>query len=236
MKAFVAEALRAAEAEVAETEHGLRATLPEAGPGAVLARRLQASELELIFDVADLAPGRELVAPGSRLLRHLDAFLAERAGRTYVVAPATHRLTVKALRQQLSAPRGLTVGLGTRSAAVGYDVYVTYALHYRSIEREDALETVRVDLRPGRPPEVSVTDGPPEIDDLPARARKALPEEAWDAVIASADVAIAAHARAVAHSRREENRERFKTELSRLYAYYSGQIAEYERRRRSPSP
>ncbi len=239
MKAFVSDVLRRFGGEVREAPggadgfDGLEVSLPAEGEGDALARRLGRHALTLVFDAADVGPGRELVTPGSHLLRQLDGFLAERGRRAYVERPAEHRLTLKRVREAVRPGAGAKLALEDRAAAAGFDLYLVYALRFRSLDREDALETVRVVTRPGRPAFAELAEPAPEVAEWPARARKQVSDDVWQEATAEADAVISVHARARAQERREEARTRFQRDLSRLHAYYAGQIAEYQRRRRS---
>lgn len=231
MKELVADVVRRFGGTAQEADGRLEVELPAEGEGAALAERLGGSALSLVFDAADVGPGRQLVAPGSHVLRQLDAFLSARGQHAYVERPAERRLTLAALRAALQPASGLKLALEQRATGATWDVYVVYQLRFVSLDREDALETVRVRLRPGRPPEVDLEEPPEEAVKWPSRVRKRVAPEAWAVATAEADAAIARHARARGEERREEARSRLQRDLSRLQAYYAGQVAEYRRRR-----
>ncbi|RMG11446.1 MAG: hypothetical protein D6731_15610 [Planctomycetota bacterium] len=205
---------------------------PREGAGAELAERL-GDELALVLDPGALAPGRSLLAPGSHVLRALDAWLAARGRRSYVVQPGRARLTKKALRERVRPARGAELGIRDRASGTGYDLYVVYRLRFRSLGRQEDLVCVRVRLRPGRPPRADFGEPPAAAFGWPHRPRKRPPEEFLDAGLGAADAFVEEHARAEAARRREDARTRFAKDVLRLDAYYAAQMAEVQRSRRT---
>lgn len=229
----------------------------EPGSAEDLARRLRRSSLSLVFRSEDLAPGYDLVADGSPLIRSLEEFLASQGGRTYVVAPGSLRLSLKALDQAaeaalaeghagldrvslgLMAAKGERVKLEERSDAPGHDLYVLYRVRIRALEREDLTVCVRVALRPGVAPEdpihvtSEVAEPPREVREWPFKARRKLSKELRQLGLSAADERLAIRCRELATETQTKLRETARDDLKRLHAYYAGQIAEYMRRKAS---
>ncbi|MBX3465926.1 MAG: hypothetical protein KF878_03380 [Planctomycetes bacterium] len=233
MKGFVADVVTRLGGEARDEDGVLAVRLPAEGPGDELARRLGQHELRLVFEPTRIGPGVDLVAPGSHVLRELEDFLSGRARRAWVEAPAQHKLTLKALSGVVRPAKGAALALEGRAAAAGHDVHVVYRVRYRSLDRCDEVETVRVRLRPLAEPEVSLAEPPDEVVDWEARPRKHLPAEELEAALALADEAVVTRARAEGARREDEGRRKASRELSRLHAYYAGQIADLERSRRT---
>ncbi|MGE0710000.1 MAG: hypothetical protein AB7N76_25895 [Planctomycetota bacterium] len=235
LAAFVHDALRYAGAELREEGGVLHATLPT-GPG-TLAERLPSPELHLVFEPDRVDPAHELVAIGSHTLRRIEEHLATRGQRSFVVAPARHRLSLKALG--VAAPPGERLLLEGREALEGHELYVVYRLRYRARERRDAVACVRVELRPGLAPDhppaalATLAEPPAEVFEYEDRARKRLDPRPLRLALDEADRAITRHVRGEARGFQDELRRRAKKDLSRLHAYYAGQVAEYLRRRSS---
>ncbi|MBL4849789.1 MAG: hypothetical protein JKY65_30030 [Planctomycetes bacterium] len=228
-------------------------------PGSIedLARRLRRTDFELVFRSEDLTPGRDLVADGSPLIHRLEEFLAEQGSRCYVVAPATARLSLKALDAAaeaaaaeegapldraslgLLAGKGERVRLEDREDALGYDLYVLYRIRIRALEREDRSVCVRVEIRPGVAPDEAidvtacVLDPPAEVADWVLKGRRRLPEAVRPLGLKAADTCLAGHARQAATEIQTKLRHTAQDDLKRLHAYYAGQIAEYMRRKSS---
>lgn len=238
MKPFLKDVLTYCGAQVEEQDEALRVVFPEEGAAAELAEALGKQELRLVFEASHVDAESDLVAVGSHVLRVLEAYLAPRGQRAYVIQSSEHRLTQKALRQQLQTQRGLSLRIDDRQAAAGHDLYVVYRLRYHTLERKDALKTARVRVRPG----ANVSDplrldatlaDPPAAESWTPRPRKQAPADVLAAGLARADAEITAHARVESRHKQEEARRAFKKDLSRVHAYYIGQIAEYNRRRKS---
>lgn len=232
MKEFVRDAFAHLGAEVADAGRALTVRLPAAPEGTAdeLATALGGSELRLVFDAAELDAESDLVAPGSHVLRVLEDVLARRGRRSYVVRPGAVRLTLAAVKAHGLRPApGLAFGLGDKRLEVGYDVYVVYRLRFRSLERTDALETVRVALRPGAAPEVALEEPPVDVAEWDARPRKRAPAALMEEALALADERAARRGRAEAGRLADENRKAATKDLSRLHAYYAAQVAEWER-------
>jgi hypothetical protein len=236
VKAFVRDVLLHVGAEVADEGPALTATLPEEGLGAELAAKLGRRELVLVFEAEHAGQG-ELVAPGSHLLRAVEEWLTPRGRRTYLVQPAEERLTLKGLREAgYRASRGRKLSLEAKQAAAGHDLIVVYRLRYRSRQRVDELEAVKVALRPGALPRATLL--PQGASTLPEgseawelKPRKRPPTERLEAALQAADAVVAERAREVGLERREAARRSFGKDVKRLHAYYSGRIAELERKR-----
>lgn len=229
----------------------------EPGSAEDLARRLRRSTLSLVFRSDDLAPGFDLVADGSPLIRKLEDFLASQGARSYVVAPGSLRLSLKALDQAaevalaegtpgldrvslgLMAGKGERVKLEERSDAPGYDLYVLYRVRIRALEREDLTVCVRVELRPGVAPEdpvhvsSEVAEVPREVSGWPSKARRRLAPDLRALGLEAADARLAIRCRELATETQTKLRETARDDLKRLHAYYAGQIAEYMRRKAS---
>jgi hypothetical protein len=237
---FVGDVLRSVGGQVALVEGVLEASLPaeDEGAGAELVRRLGRSELKLVSRAARVDAEHELVAPGSHVLRVLEEYLDEVGARSYLVTAPRARLSLKALA--LSAGRGERFKLDERAALVGHDLYVVYRVRYRARDRRDAVITIRVELRPGLapkdPPDAlaePVAEVPAALFALENRARKRVAPDLLRVALGAADEAVARVAHREAGVLQEEVRKSFKKDLSRLHAYYAGQIAEYMRRRTS---
>lgn len=233
MRSLVADVVTRLGGEVTDDGGALTVRLPAEGPGDELARRLGQHELRLVFEAVRIAPGVDLVAPGSHLLRELEEFLAARGRRAWVEAPAAHKLTLRSLASVVKPARGASLALEGRGADSGHDVYVVYRVRYRSLDRHDEVETVRVRLRPLAEPEVGLAEPPAEIAAWEARPRKHLPADVLEAALVLADEAVVTRGRAEGARREEEARRKASRELSRLHAFYAGQIAELERSRRT---
>ncbi|MCO5172441.1 MAG: hypothetical protein M9894_39590 [Planctomycetes bacterium] len=233
MKDFVADVVVRLGGEVTDEDGVLAVRLPAEGPGDELARRLGQHALRLVFEPTRIGPGVDLVAPGSHVLRELEEFLAGRGRRAWVEAPARHKLTLKSLTGVVRPARGAALAFEGRAGDAGHDVHVVYRVRYRSLDRVDEVETVRVRLRPLAEPEVSLAEPPPEVVEWEARPRKHLPPDELEAALALADEAVVTRARAEGARREDEARRKASRELSRLHAYYAGQIAELERSRRT---
>lgn len=233
MKPFLRDVMTALGAKVRDDDGALCVELPEEGDGALLAKRLGRSELALVFDSESVGAGRELVAPGSQVLRVIDEFLDPRAVRAYLLEPGTSRLTRKVLRTALSPARGLELSLENRRPAPGYTLHVVYRLRYRSIERVDSLETIRVETHPGQAPIVTSAAPGTGSEGWQSKPRKQAPDDVLAEALAAADRHVTELARVKGKEARERVRKRFSKDLSRLHAYYSGQVAEYRRRRNS---
>ena len=256
----------AAEGDAAEegAETSSEDTLPvepvakiEPGSAEDLARRLRRSTFSLVFRSEDLAPGYDLVADGSPLIRRLEEFLASQGSRTYVVAPGSKRLSLKALDLAaevalaegsagldrvslgLMAAKGERVKLEERSDAPGHDLYVLYRVRIRALVREDLTVCVRVALRPGVAPEdplhltSEVAEPPPEVSEWALKARRRLPPKLRTLGLEAADARLATRSRELATLTQTKLRETARDDLKRLHAYYAGQIAEYMRRKAS---
>jgi hypothetical protein len=137
------------------------------------------------------------------------------------------------LRAALRPAQGLEVRLENRRPAPGYTVYVVYRLRYRSIERTDTLETVRVDTHPERDPVATSATPPADLTDWQSKPRKQASAELLTVALAAADAHVTEVAREKGKEARERVRKRFTKDLSRLHAYYAGQVAEYRRKRNS---
>lgn len=233
MRDLVADVVTRLGGEASDQDGVLSVRLPAEGPGDELARRLGQHELRLVFEAVRIAPGVDLVAPGSHVLREIEEFLSARGRRAWVEAPATHKLTLKSLASVVRTARGASLALEGRGADAGHDVYVVYRVRYRSLDRHDEVETVRVRLRPLAEPEVGLADPPEEVAGWEARPRKHLPPETLEAALALADEAVVTRGRAEGARREDEARRRAARELSRLHAFYAGQIADLERSRRT---
>lgn len=211
----------------------LRASFPEES---ALAELLGGREKVYVFETEHVDDERELVATGGHVLRNVESYLAELAPRVYVLAPATARVSQRSLG--LSPGHGEKISL-ERTPALGYDLYVVYRLRYRSRELRDEVATVRVELRPGIAPG-QPDDAHAEVCETPAHAltyesrpRKRVPAKSLQTALNAADVALEKHARAESRELQDELRRGAKKDLTRLHAYYAGQIAEYMRRRQS---
>lgn len=233
MKDLVADVVTRLGGEASDEDGVLAVRLPAEGPGDELARRLGQHELRLVFEAVRIAPGVDLVAPGSHVLREIEEFLSARGRRAWVEAPATHKLTLKGLGAVVRPVRGASLALEGRAADSGHDVYVVYRVRYRSLDRHDEVETVRVRLRPLAEPEVGLSEPPEEAAGWEARPRKHLPAETLEAALTLADEAVVTRGRAEGARREEEARRKAARELSRLHAFYAGQIADLERSRRT---
>jgi hypothetical protein len=235
MKPFVREALTRFGAQVTDGEaERLAVSLPPEpeGDAAELAKHVESS-FEVAFQSEALVPGAQLVAPGSHLLRVLEELLGPRGQRCYVAQPAEARLNLKQLGGAgLKPGRGLAFALEEKSQAEGHDVYVVFRLRYTTRERIDALETVRVRLRPGAAPLAELAEPPASAVDWEVRPRKRAPAEPLAAGLTQADVCVAERAREEARRLSQEARLKLGKDATRLHAYYAGQIAEYERRSR----
>lgn len=235
MRPFVREALTRFGAEVEDGEdERLKVTLPAEpeGDAAELAHHVEPA-FELSFDQERAVPGTQLVAPGSHLLRVLEGLLSPRGQRCYVAQPAEGRLTIKGLGAAgLKPASGLSFTLDAKAQGEGHDVYVVYRLRYATRERIDALETVCVRLRPGAAPEATLAEPPAAVVDWEVRPRKRAPKDALGPGLEAADGCVQARARDEALRLSKEARLKLGKDATRLHAYYSGQIAEYERRNR----
>lgn len=232
-----------AEAPVAPAEAGTEAgTEPPApepspedappsdhGPGAELARALGQRDLRLVFESSQLAPGSDLVAPGSHILRVVDELLARRGTRTYVERPAEHRLTLAAVKALVEPSRGLRMSLTDRRPDAGWDVWVVYRLRYHTRERTDRLDTLRVTLRPGAAPRVEPDEPPPGFEAWPAPPRKRAPDALLGPGLAAADALATERARDAAVEIGTEARRKLQRDVGRLQAYFSAQVAELTR-------
>lgn len=211
-------------------ERVLAATLPAEGPAAQLSARLGGQrELRVVFDSADLKPGSELVAPGSHLLRVVDELLASAAVRAYVERPAEHRLTLAAVKALLAPARGARLGLEARETPSGWDLYVAYRLRYHARERTDAVEVVKVTLRPPAPLRVELAAPPEGFEAWPASPRKRVEESLLRPALDAADALVAERARDEAERIGEEAKKNLQRDAGRMHAYYSAQIAELTR-------
>lgn len=233
MKSFLQDVLGGYGATLGDDDGVLTVALPEEGEGAELAKKLGRSELNLVFEASALRPGAELVAAGSHVLRVVEEFLESRGRRTYLLRPGNARLTLKALRAALKAPRGYVLSLENRKAAAGYEFYVVYRLHYRSIERVDVLETVRVKLGPTGETLADLEPAPDHVKEWKTKPRKQAPDDVLELALAAADARVRQRAREEGKEVRERVRKRFAKDVTRLHAYYAGQTAEYRRRRSS---
>lgn len=233
MKALVTDVVVRAGGVINEDDGVLSVTLPAEGPGDELARRIGQHELRLVFEATRIGPGVDLVAPGSHVLRAIEEFLAHAGRRSWVEAPATHKLALKTVSAVVRVPRGATLAIEGREADAGHDVYVVYRVRYRSLERTDAVETVRVRLRPRTEPVVERAEPPDEVAGWEARPRKHLPAEQLEDALELADEWVVTRGRAEATRLEQEARRKSVRELSRLHAYYSGTIADLERSRRT---
>jgi hypothetical protein len=237
VKDFVRDAMRHLGAEVKEEEEALAVTLPEdpEGPAAALLQSLGDRDLRLVFDSKHAGVGSQLIAPGSHLLRLLESLLEARGRRAYVVQPTGHRLTMKAVQMRVSAARGRSLGLTDRQPLLAHDIYVVYRLCYRSRTRVDAVETVRVRLRPPRAPAVEVVEGgvPDEAFEWDAKARKQAPADVTAQALVLSDAAIQARARDEGARLELVARQSFGRDVMRLHSYYSTQIADQRRSRRT---
>lgn len=234
MKELLRQALTHLGAEVQDEERALLASLPEGdqGPGPELARRLGQRQLRLVFDSRDVAPGSDLVAPGSHLLRALDELLGRHGVRAYVERPAGHKLTLAALKAVLEPARGLRLSIAAREAECGWDVWVVYRVRYHTRERTDTLETVQVALRPGAAPRVEAGEPPAGFEAWVAAPRKRVPDELLLPALAAADELVLERARLEAARIGEEARQRLQRDAGRMQAYYAAQLAELSRGRR----
>jgi hypothetical protein len=250
----------AAEADETSQEDGLLApAVAKIVPGSAedLARRLRRSTLSLVFRSEDLAPGYDLVADGSPLIRKLEDFLASQGARTYVVAPGSKRLSLKALDLAaevalaeghpgldraslgLMPGKGERVKLEERSDAPGHDLFVLYRVRIRALQREDLTVCVRVALRPGVAPDdpvhvtSEVAEPPSEVRGWDLKTRRRLPPELREQGLEAADAQLALRCRELATATQTKLRETARDDLKRLHAYYAGQIAEYMRRKAS---
>ncbi|HBP22914.1 MAG TPA: hypothetical protein DEA08_34705 [Planctomycetes bacterium] len=239
LREFVRDALVALGAEVLESEDEavLELRLPAEGD---LPKRLghaQGAELQLVFSTVDLRPGHELVAPGCHLLHVLESDLEQAGRRVYLAAPGAERLSLKALGLRSSARERWT--LSDREALEGYDIYLVARLRYRARERHDEVACVKVELRPGIDPEhgwdaaTAFEDPAPALFELEPRARKRVPALALKTALHAGDESLQRYARDRSRELQDGMRETSRKDLSRLHAYYSGQIAEYMRRRKS---
>ena len=234
MKDFVREVCSGVGATVRDDGGALEVELPEAGVGAALAERLGGRAHRWVFDAEDLSERAELIAPGGRVLRALEEWLSERGRRTYLEAPGAERLTVGAVRERVSAASGEPVRLGARGDARGYEVYVTYRLHYRTLEAKDELETVHVRLRPwGRVEAEVVSEIPAGVWGWTARPRKQPPEAWLKEGLAGADRVVAVRAREGGRALEAEVRAKLGRDIARLHSFYSDQIAEWKRSSRT---
>lgn len=222
-----------------------------------LARRLRRSTLELVFRSEDLTPGRDLVADGSPLIRRLEEFLAAQGARTYLMAPATARLSLKAIDAAaeasaaddqggldraslgLVAAKGESVKLLDRSDVPGFDFYVLYRIRLRALVREDVTACIEVQLRPGIAPDepnhvtARVAEPPADISGWELKSRRKVPALLRALALETADSCLADHSRELATATQTKLRKSAQEDLKRLHAYYAGQIAEYMRRRSS---
>ncbi len=233
MRDLVADVVTRLGGEAMDEDGVLSVRLPAEGPGDELARRLGQHELRLVFEAVRIAPGVDLVAPGSHVLREIEDFLSARGRRAWVEAPAAHKLTLKSLASVVKPVRGASLALEGRGVDAAHDVYVVYRVRYRSLDRHDEVETVRVRLRPLAEPEVGLAEPPEEVAGWEARPRKHLPPETLEVALGLADEAVVTRGRAEGARREEEARRKAARELSRLHAFYAGQIAELERSRRT---
>jgi hypothetical protein len=109
--------------------------------------------------------------------------------------------------------------------------FVVYRVHYRSIERVDMLECVRVELYPGEEPHAELAAVPAEAKAWDLKPRKQAPTAVLEQALAAADQRVRERAKEEGKLVRERVRKRFAKDVSRLHAYYAGQAAEYRRRR-----
>lgn len=173
------------------------------------------------------------MAPGSHVLRALEEHLAHRARRCIVERPAEHRLTLKSLSGVVRGHRGASLVLEERENLSGWDVHVVHRVRYRTLERHDTIQATRVRLRPGAEPLVEALAAPDEAAEWTPQPRRHLPEGLLERALDLADAFVVERSRAEGERREADARRRAQKDLSRLHAYYSGQIAELERSRRT---
>lgn len=239
LREFVRDALVALGAEVSETddEAVLELRLPAEGDLPQRLGHAQGAELRLVFSTADLRQGHELVAPGCHLLHVLESDLEQAGRRVYVAAPGAERLSLKAIGLRSGARERWT--LSDREALEGYDLYLVARLRYRARERHDEVACVKVELRPGIDPAhgwdaaTAFEDPDPALFELKPRARKRVPAKALKTALQAGDESLERYARDRSRELQDGMRETSRKDLSRLHAYYAGQIAEYMRRRKS---